>query len=69
MGMEKREIIFRVTLQLDEKWAGRQTQEEVVDYLEARLNSSLGFRGAIKKLKVMKERKKAAVVGTDHILR
>ena len=51
--MKTREVTFRVTLQLDEKWVSRLTHEETVDYLEARLNSSLGFRGAIKKLKVV----------------
>ena len=47
------EIKVKATLQLDEKWAGNQTTEELVEYLKARLNSSLGFRGQIKKLKLV----------------
>ena len=45
------EVTFVVTLRIDEKWASTQTAEELVDYLSARFNSSLGFRGAVKKLK------------------
>jgi hypothetical protein len=47
------EIKFKVTLELNEKWASNQTTEELVDYLKARLNSSLGFRGQIKKLNLV----------------
>jgi len=46
-------IKFKVTLQLDEKWAGNQTSEEIIEYIKARINSSLGFRGKIKKLTVV----------------
>jgi len=46
------ELKFRVTLELNDKWAKGQTDEEIVDYLKARLNSSLGFRGQIKKLNI-----------------
>ena len=48
------ELKFKVTLELNEKWAGNQTTEELVDYIKARLNSSLGFRGQIKKVNVVK---------------
>jgi hypothetical protein len=47
------ELRFKVTLELNEKWARNQTSEELVDYLKARLNSSLGFRGQIKKLNLV----------------
>jgi len=47
------ELRFKVTLELNEKWASNQTSEELVDYLKARLNSSLGFRGQIKKLNLV----------------
>ena len=47
------EIKFKVTLELNEKWASNQTTEELVDYLKARLNSSLGFRGQIRKLNLV----------------
>ena len=47
------ELKFKITLELNEKWAGTQTSEELVEYVKARLNSSLGFRGQIKKLTVV----------------
>ena len=47
------ELKFKVTLELNEKWASNQTTEEVVDNIKARLNSSLGFRGQIKKVNVV----------------
>ena len=47
------ELRFKVTLELNEKWARNQTTEELVDYIKTRLNSSLGFRGQIKKLKMV----------------
>ncbi|MFC1848377.1 hypothetical protein ACFLXV_03610 [Chloroflexota bacterium] len=51
--MRNIELKFKVTLELNEKWAGNQTTEELVDYIKARLNSSLGFRGQIKKLNLV----------------
>jgi hypothetical protein len=51
--MEQIKIEVKATLQLDEKWANTQTTEELVEYLKARLNSSLGFRGRIKRLKLV----------------
>ena len=47
------ELRFKVTLELNDKWARNQTSEELVDYLKARLNSSLGLRGQIKKLNLV----------------
>ena len=46
-------IKFKVTVQLNEKWASNLTTEEIIEYLKARMNSSLGFRGKIKKLNVV----------------
>jgi hypothetical protein len=47
------EITLKATLQLDENWASNQTTEEMVEHLRARLNNSLGFRGQIKKLRLV----------------
>ena len=46
-------VTFSATLEINEKWASTMTQAELVDYITTRLNSSLGFRGNIKKLKVV----------------
>ena len=51
--MKGTEIKFKVTINLEEKWAKNLSQEELLEYIKARLNSSLGFRGQIKKLTVL----------------
>ena len=51
--MTEIEIKFKATLKLDEKWADRQTTEELIEYIKAKINSSLGFRGQVKKLTVV----------------
>jgi len=51
--MPEIEFKFKGTLQLDEKWASNQTPEELIEYIKARINSSLGFRGQIKKLSLV----------------
>jgi hypothetical protein len=55
--MEKNKITFKVTLELDEKWASNLTTEEIIDYIKTRVNSSLGFKGAVKKFRVVSDRK------------
>jgi hypothetical protein len=55
--MNNNEITFKVTLSLNEKWAGNQSEDELVGYLKERLNSSLGFRGEIKKFKLDSKQK------------
>lgn len=56
--MEKNKIAVRVTLELDEKWASNLTTEEIIDYIKTRINSSLGFKGAVKKFRVVGDSKK-----------
>ena len=51
--MSDRQVTFKVTLELDEKWASNHTSDEVVDYIKQRMNSSLGFRGQVKKFSVV----------------
>jgi hypothetical protein len=51
--MENNEIRFKVTLELDAKWASNQSSEELAQYIQERLNSSLGFRGQVKKFKIV----------------
>jgi hypothetical protein len=57
--MHNIEVTFEVTLALDEKWASHQTADEVTDYIKERMRSSLGFRGQIKKLRVVSKKRKA----------
>ena len=51
--MERRQVIFKVVLELDEKWAAQLTKEELLEYIKERLNSSLGFRGQVKRFRVV----------------
>lgn len=51
--MHKVEIKFEVTLELDEKWASNHTTDGLIEYIKGRINSSLGFRGQIKKFTVV----------------
>jgi hypothetical protein len=51
--MPEIEIKFKAILKLDEKWADRQTTEELIEYIKTKINSSLGFRGQVKKLTVV----------------
>lgn len=55
--MEDKEEKVRVTLTiaLDGKWASYQTTPEIADYIEERLNSSLGFRGKVKRFRLLRE--------------
>ena len=50
--MTDKRITVSVTLELDPKWAGSQTKDGLVDHLKNRLNSSLGFRGQVKRFRV-----------------
>ena len=48
------ELKVKVTLNVNGKWAATQTEEELNEYIKARLTSSLGFRGQVKKIKVVR---------------
>jgi hypothetical protein len=50
--MPEIEITFKATMELDEKWVDKQTAEELMEYIKSQTNSSLGFRGQVKKLTV-----------------
>jgi len=51
--MPEIEIKFKVTLKLDEKWAGGLTTEELIEYIKDRINSSMGDKGQVKKLSLV----------------
>ena len=56
MGTNKSQIEFRVTMELDGGWARNLSREELAEYLEARLNRALGFRGKVKKLLALRQK-------------
>lgn len=51
--MSNKEVTLRVTLVLDEKWASHLTRDELAEYIKERLNSSLGFRGQVKRFRLL----------------
>ena len=51
--MPEIEIKVKVTLKLDEKWADGLTTEELIEYIKAKINGSLGVRGQVKNLSLV----------------
>ena len=51
--MQEIEIKFKATLKLDEKWAGKQTTEQLIEFIKAKINSGLGLKGQVKKLTIV----------------
>jgi hypothetical protein len=51
--MAKKEITVKVTLNLDDKWASNQDKDELLEAIRKRMDYSLGFRGRIKKFKLV----------------
>jgi hypothetical protein len=56
--MSNNEVTLRVTLRLDEKWASHLTREELAEYIKERLNSSLGFRGQVRRFRLLGDKAK-----------
>lgn len=54
--MSNSEVTLRVTLMLDEKWASHLTRDELAEYIRERLNSSLGFRGQVKRFRLLSDK-------------
>ena len=55
MEIDKEQITFKVTLDLDKKWASHLTRDELAEYIKERLNSSLGFRGRVKRFRLISQ--------------
>ena len=53
MEIDREQITFKVTLDLDKKWASHLTRDELAEYIKERLNSSLGFRGQVKRFRLV----------------
>lgn len=51
--MAKHEITVKVTLNLDDKWASNQDKDKLMEAVRQRMEHSLGFRGRIKKFKLV----------------
>ena len=56
--MATKEIILKIVLSFDKRWAENLTADEISANVRGRLDHCLGFRGEVKKLRVIKSRKK-----------
>lgn len=52
--MDNGKITFRMTLSLDKEWAENQDSDELIDFVKNRLDYTLGFRGRIKSIRVVR---------------
>jgi hypothetical protein len=52
--MNSNEITLKVRLELDEQWASNHEKRELVEYLKLALGRTLGFRGTVKRLSIVK---------------
>jgi hypothetical protein len=52
--MKDNKITFKATIGVDKKWSKQMSEEDLIEYIKARLNSSMGFRGAIEKFEIIK---------------
>ena len=50
--MKEKGMMLKATLILDDEWASNLTEEELIESIRTRLDTSLGFRGRAVKLKV-----------------
>ena len=53
--MDDNILKLKITPNLDGKWSRQMTEEELLEYLTLRLNSCLGFRAQVKKLRRVKK--------------
>ncbi len=51
--MNGSEITLKVTLALDEKWASNHNGDDVLEFIRHSFNTTLAFRGEIKKMRVV----------------
>jgi hypothetical protein len=54
--MDDNILKLRITLNLDGKWATQMSEQDQLEYSTVRLNSCLGFRGHVEKLRWVKDR-------------
>ena len=56
MKKDSHQLKLTITLALDEKWANNLTPEELREYIKARLDYSLGFRGQVVRVGKLRQR-------------
>ncbi len=47
--MDSNKIIIKMTLELDKTWASNHAKDELLEFIRDKVNTSLGFRGEVKR--------------------
>jgi hypothetical protein len=56
--MDDNTITLKMTLTIDGRWSAQMSEEDLIEYLIAKLNNNLGFRGQVKKLRLVSPKAK-----------
>ena len=54
--MDDNTITVTMTLKIDGRWSAQMSEEDLIEYLTAKLDNNLGFRGRVKKLRLVSQR-------------
>ena len=54
--MDDNMITVKMTLRIDGRWSAQMSEEDLIEYLTAKLDNNLGFRGQVKKLRLASKR-------------
>ena len=61
--MDDNAITVTMTLEIDGRWSAQMSEGDLIEYLTAKLDNNLGFRGRVKKLRLVSRRTSGS--GTD----
>ncbi len=53
--MKTKRMTFKIKIKLDENWAGGLTEQEIMEFIQSKYDTSLGYRAAIKKFEIVEE--------------
>ena len=56
--MDDNTITVTMTLKIDGRWSAQMSEEDLIEYLTAKLDNNLGFRGRVKKLRLVSPKAK-----------
>ena len=51
--MDDNTITVTMTLEIDGRWSAQMSEGDLIEYLTAKLDNNLGFRGRVKKLRLV----------------
>lgn len=50
--MNSKQTTAKVTLKLNEQWAGNLSKDQVTDYIKVKLQTAMGFRARVESVKL-----------------